>query len=141
MSIYVPSRHHHKQRSISGEARQEVVGEPVPCLVACIDTVRFFPAFDRIIDHAKMQFEPVDLSRHGGVAEAALMVDELDQAAVSLPAIKTGAGGFFRYPRAGKYLLEALTCDDALKIGISTDTEITEYEPKIVFRSGCWPAT
>jgi hypothetical protein len=34
-----------------------------------------------------MQFEAIDLARYRGVAEAALVVDELDQAAVALPSI------------------------------------------------------
>jgi len=32
-----PARHDHEQRSVLREARQEVVGEPVPCPVACIE--------------------------------------------------------------------------------------------------------
>jgi hypothetical protein len=71
-----------------------------------------------------MQFETGDLARHRGIAEAAFVVDELDQTGVAVPSIEAGGGSLFRYLRVWEYLLVAITCDNALQIIVGSNTKI-----------------
>ena len=70
----MPSSHADQQRTILGEATQEVISKPVPRLGAHCRAVRLSTPLQRIVDHTEVQFHPVDLAGDRGVAEAALVV-------------------------------------------------------------------
>jgi hypothetical protein len=68
------------------EAGQPIVGEPVPDAVAVGFRQRLVASLVRVVDEPEMQFEAVDLPFHRGVAEAAVVIAELDERGVDRPA-------------------------------------------------------
>ena len=79
----MPTRHDHDQASVLAEAREHVISDPVPDLLARDFGVRVSATFDWIIDHAEVERLTSDRSTDRGVAEVALVSDKFEHVVIA----------------------------------------------------------
>src|SRR5262249_46454755 len=77
--IEMPARHNQEHRSIVCEARQKIIRQPAPGLVAHEQRACLSAALDRIVNHADVQRLTSDGAADSRVAEKSLTIFKFDQ--------------------------------------------------------------